>query len=142
MRTYPNNSAEAAGRLLALTMIVDGNLDPSELDALDHTEILAHVALDQDSFRELLQQLCEDMLAGADHGMVQLAPAAIDKLLLEITDPALRRRLLQAMWQIADADGWLADGEAVLLARAGQLWGAETRFATPDTGAGRLQASL
>ena len=35
MRHYPNNSPEAAGRLLALTMVVDGNVDPSELDALD-----------------------------------------------------------------------------------------------------------
>jgi len=136
MRHYPNNSPEAAGRLLALTMVVDGNVDPSELDALDHSRILSRVALDRDSFSDLLQALCEDLLAGACNGEIQLAPAVLDTLLMEITDPALRRRLLQAMWQIADADGWLADGEAVLLARAGVLWGAETGFTTHGVRAG------
>ncbi|WP_426193887.1 TerB family tellurite resistance protein [Massilia sp. DWR3-1-1] len=129
MRNYPSNSPQAAGRLLALTMVVDGNVLPSELDALDHSRILAHIALDRDSFRQLLQDLCEDLLAGAHHGVIQLDPAVLDSLLLDIADPALRRRLLQAMWHIADADGYLADGEAVLLARASMLWGAETGFA-------------
>jgi uncharacterized tellurite resistance protein B-like protein len=62
------------------------------------------------------------------HGAVQLANGVIDSLLDEIADPDLRRKLLQAMWKIADADDWLADGEAVLLARAGAAWSAETNF--------------
>ncbi|MDB5962833.1 MAG: hypothetical protein JWP59_4127 [Massilia sp.] len=142
MRTYPSNSPQAAGRLLALTMIVDGNLAPSELDALDHSRILARVDLGEEAFRALLQDLCEDMLAGAANGEIQLAPAVLDSLLAEITDPSLRRRLLHAMWQIADADGWLADGEAVLLARAGVLWGAETGFSTRAPIDSGLQPSL
>jgi uncharacterized tellurite resistance protein B-like protein len=142
MRNYPSNSPESAGRLLALTMIVDGNLHPSELDALDHSRILARIDLDQAAFRALLQDLCEDMLAGAADGIVQLAPPLLDSLLMEITDPTLRRRLLHAMWQIADADDWLADGEAVLLARAGVLWGAETGFSTRTPVDGRLQPAL
>ena len=56
-----------------------------------------------------------------------LLPAGIS-LLEEITDPDLRRKLLQTMWKIADADDWLADGEAVLLARAGTAWSSETNF--------------
>jgi len=53
-----------------------------------------------------------------------------DALLDEIHDPALRRTLLRAMWQLADADGWLADAEAVLLNRAAIRWGAESNFTT------------
>ena len=34
MRTYPTNSALAAGRVLALTMISDGNVALSELKAI------------------------------------------------------------------------------------------------------------
>ena len=130
MRTYPINSSHAAGRILALTMVVDGNLAPSELAALDRTRILRHVALDPDLFQQLLQDLCDDLLTGAVRGVVQLDRALIDELLLEIEQPDLRRQLLQAMWNIADADGWLADGEAVLLARASIKWGAETGFST------------
>ena len=111
-------------------MVVDGNLAPSELLALDRTRILGQVALDPDMFQQLLQDLCDDLLTGAVRGAVQLDTAQIDELLLEIENPDLRRQLMQAMWNIADADGWLADGEAVLLARASIMWSAETGFST------------
>ncbi len=136
MRSYAINSPHAAGRILALTMVVDGNLSHSELVALDRTRILKYVTLDHDAFQQLLQELCDDLLTGAVHGVVQLDPGLIDELLLEIAHPDLRRQLLQAMWNIADADGWLADGEAVLLSRASVVWGAETGFST----SGLLQA--
>lgn len=130
MRSYAINSTNAAGRILALTMVVDGNLAPSELAAMDRTRILDHVDLDQSAFQQLLQELCDDLLTGAVHGVVQIDTRLIDHLLAEIEEPDLRRRLLQTMWNIADADGWLADGEAVLLARASVMWGAETGFST------------
>lgn len=130
MRSYEINSKQAAGRLLALTMVVDGNLAPSELLALDRSRVFHDMALDSAIFQQLLQELCDDLLTNAARGLVQIEPALIDQLLLEIDEPDLRRQLLQAMWKIADADGWLADGEAVLLARASLRWGAETGFGT------------
>ena len=128
MRNYITDSAQAAGRLLALTMVVDGNLSESELSAMHRTRILTYVQLDPHAFQQLLQELCDDLLVSSTFGVVQLPPAVLDSLLGEIDDPDLRRHLLQAMWSIADADGWLADGEAVLLARAGVIWAAETNF--------------
>jgi uncharacterized tellurite resistance protein B-like protein len=130
MRSYITNSAQAAGRVLALTMVVDGNLAHSELVALDRTRILKYVEIDHHAFQQLLQELCDDLLTGAVHGVVQLDNRLMDDILLEIEDPELRRQLLQAMWNIADADGFLADGEAVLLTRASIIWGAETGFST------------
>lgn len=130
MRSYAINSPHAAGRLLALTMVVDGNLAHSELVALDRTRILSYVELDHATFQQLLQELCDDLLTSATHGVVQCDAILIDKLLTEIDQPDLRRHLLKAMWSIADADEWLADGEAVLLARASAMWGAETGFTT------------
>ncbi|HEY0061087.1 MAG TPA: TerB family tellurite resistance protein [Telluria sp.] len=133
MRNYPIDSPQAAGRILALTMVVDGNLAQSELAALDRSRILAYVDLTQAAFQQLIEELCNDMLSTAAHGVVQLDINLIDGLLHEIVRPTLRRHLLQAMWKIADADGWLADGEAVLLNRASKIWGAETGFATLAT---------
>ncbi len=130
MRSYASNSPQAAGRILALTMVVDGHLAHSELVALDSTRVLKYVSLDHDAFQQLLQELCEDMLIGATHGVIQIDAQLIDELLVEIAEPDLRRKLLQAMWNIADADGWLANGEALLLARASVVWGAETGFST------------
>lgn len=128
MRTYEVNSPQAAGRILALMMIVDGNLASAELQAMHSSKILEHIELEPGAFQLLLQNLCDDMLTSTVHGAVQLSNGVIDSLLDEISEPDLRRKLLQAMWKIADADDWLADGEAVLLARASAVWSAETNF--------------
>lgn len=128
MRSYSTDSPHAAGRILALTMIVDGNLAGVELAAMDRSKILAHIDLDHAAFQCLLQDLCHDLLTSTSHGMVRLDNALIDSLLDEIAHPDLRRSLLRAMWSIADADGWLADAEAVLLTRASNAWSAETNF--------------
>lgn len=128
MRTYPTNSARAAGRILALTIISDGNVAPDELEAMYRSRILQHVSLDEIEFRDVLHELCNDLLATTMHGIVNLEPGLIDRLLQEIEAGDLRRKLLQAMWKIADADDWLSDGEAVLLSRASITWAAETNF--------------
>lgn len=128
MRIYPTNSARAAGRILALTIICDGNVAPDELEAMYRSRILHYVSLGELEFREVLHELCDDLLATTRHGIVNLEPDLIDRLLQEIEDGDLRRKLLQAMWKIADADDWLSDGEAVLLSRASTAWAAETHF--------------
>lgn len=128
MRTYPTNSARAAGRILALTIISDGNVAPDELEAMYRSRILQYVSLDEIEFREVLHELCNDLLATTRHGIVNLEAGLIDRLLEEIEAGDLRRKLLQAMWKIADADDWLSDGEAVLLSRASISWAAETNF--------------
>ncbi|MES3020457.1 MAG: TerB family tellurite resistance protein [Pseudomonadota bacterium] len=129
MRTYPIDSPHAAGRILALMMVSDGNVAQSELAAMDRSGILKYVELEDDAFHQLLQDLCQDLLMSAAHGFIQIDNGIIDQLLQEIAHPDIRRQLLHAMWKIADADGWLADGEAILLSRASALWGAEMSFA-------------
>ena len=128
MRSYLVDSPYAAGRILALTMIVDGNLAGSEIAAMDRTKILSHIDLDHADFQVLLHDLCNDLLTSTSHGTIQVDNALIDGLLGEIENPELRRTLLRAMWSIADADGWLADAEAILLTRASNAWAAETNF--------------
>lgn len=129
MRHYETDSASAAGRLVALCMVVDGNMAPSELQALQRSRLLDYIDIDIDTFHDLVDELCQDMLSTAvKHEHVVLDEDTIDALLGEIRDPALRRQLLRAMWKIADADGVLADAEAKLLARACLVWSAESHF--------------
>jgi uncharacterized tellurite resistance protein B-like protein len=130
MRSYPKNSPRAAGRVLALTMIVDGNVALSELKAVYRSRILEHIALDDDDFDAVLHALCDDLLVTAHHGAVQVDTATIDAFLDDVESPDLRRNLLGAMWRLVDADGWLADAEAVVLNRASIRWGAESGFVT------------
>jgi uncharacterized tellurite resistance protein B-like protein len=131
MRSYSVDSPHAAARILALLIIVDGNMAASELAALERSKILDQIGLDLAQFQRLLQDLCEDLHTSTLHGALQLDDALIDSFLGEVLDPALRRSLLRAMWSISDADGWLADAEARLLTRAGNAWCAETGFSPP-----------
>ena len=128
MRAYTVDSPHAAGRILALTMMIDGNLAGSELAALDRSKILEHIQIDQASFMQFLQDLCNDLATSTPRGVITIDDALIDSLLEEIKSPELRRTLLRAMWCIVDADGWLADSEARLLTRASNAWSAETNF--------------
>jgi uncharacterized tellurite resistance protein B-like protein len=129
MRKYVPDSASAAGRLVALCMVVDGNMAPSELQALQRSRLLDYIDIDIDDFHDLVDALCHDVLStSVKHEHVVLDEATIDALLGEIRDPALRRQLLRAMWSIADADGVLADAEAKLLARACNVWSVESHF--------------
>jgi uncharacterized tellurite resistance protein B-like protein len=129
MRHYETDSASAAGRIVALCMVVDGNMAPSELQALQRSRLLDYIDISVDDFHALVTELCEDMLStSVKHEHVVLDESTIDALLDEIRAPELRRELLRAMWKIADADGVLADAEAKLLSRACTVWAAESRF--------------
>jgi uncharacterized tellurite resistance protein B-like protein len=131
MRSYSVDSPHAATRILALLIIVDGNMAASELAALERSKILDQIGLDLAQFQRAVQDLCEDLHTSTLHGSLQLDDALIDSFLSEVADPALRRSLLRAMWTISDADGWLADAEARLLTRAANAWSAETGFSAP-----------
>lgn len=97
MRTYPTDSPAAAGRLLALTMIADGNVAASEFKAVHGSRILEHVAMMVDEFDMVFHDLCNDLLLMSHHGSVRIDVELIDHLLDEIHEPGLRRKMLQAM---------------------------------------------
>lgn len=123
MRSYLINSPEARARLLALAMVVDGHLAPSELRVLEESPVLQELGIDWTLFTVVLDELCEDMLdSTVRDGAVEIGPALQDELLDEITDTAVQRRLLVAMLDIVEADARVAHGERLLVNRAGQRW--------------------
>ena len=124
MRNYEVNSREAVGRLLALTMITDGDLADCETREMLNTDLIRQIGMSEGEFRGLLDDLCTDLVSSARRKVVKIELAMIDSLLLEITEPGLRCTLLDAMWQVADADGRLTPAEAVLLNRATMKWDA------------------
>ncbi|MFP5394011.1 MAG: TerB family tellurite resistance protein [Gammaproteobacteria bacterium] len=136
MRHYDENSAQATARILAMAMLVDGHLDPAELKVVDNPKATREFGIDMPMFRQVLEDLCYDMLHTAvRQGAVELNSALLDSVLSDITDPELRRRLLNALWRIADADGYLADAEAIFLARACALWSVQGGFCSDTAGA-------
>jgi uncharacterized tellurite resistance protein B-like protein len=125
MRSYPTNSPKAVSRLLALTMIVDGHLAPSELKAMRAASIPGHDALDEDGFDEVVRDLCEDLLATAARRCseeVEIDVRLLDGLLGEVEDQALRMGVMKTMLDIVHADSVLDTRETLLIERAFRRW--------------------
>ncbi|MBV1776510.1 TerB family tellurite resistance protein [Burkholderiaceae bacterium DAT-1] len=125
MRHYPSNGPEAMSRLLALALLVDGGLDRSELLALQRSQVLDQLGIEDSVFHQVTQALCDDLLQCVSTNcstQLELGHELIDQLLGDVSNPALQVPLLRAMVDIVYADGFLADGEAVLVARAMALW--------------------
>ncbi len=125
MRSYPCNSPEAAARLVALVLIADGHVCQSELDALERLDAARELGLPPDAMPRIVQTLCEDLLLGAYSSGSLLAnvdDGALISLMAEVTDPALRAKVLRLAQAVANADRHRAEGEALVLEAASRHW--------------------
>ena len=138
MRHYPKNSPQAAGRIVALTLLADGHLCTRELDVLDQLDAHGQLGLAQGELHAVVHGFCEDLLATAQGHLgaaFQLDARTLSQLLSDIEDPALRRRVLGLCTAIVDADLHLADGESLVLLAAIKHWGlAESLLQAPAHG--------
>lgn len=126
MRTLPRNSPEAAGRVLALVIMADGHVCRSEFDGLQALRAEPRLGLAPGALPQLLQQLCEDLLAAAPAaaGLVQaLDEDTVHALLDEVDDPALQRQVFELAMAATRADGHAAEGELSLLGSMIVRWG-------------------
>jgi uncharacterized tellurite resistance protein B-like protein len=127
MRSYPIDSSKAVSRLLALAMIVDGHLAPSELKAMHCSGILQHTGIGEDDFDDVVRDLCEDLLATAARRCseeVEIDARLLDTLLGEVEGTALRLSVMKAMLDIVHADSVLDVRETLLIERAFRTWSA------------------
>ncbi len=106
MRAYPLNSPEAAGRIVALAMLADGDLNKSELDVLDRLDATGQLGLP---------------VSWADACRIDARTLA--GMMAEVDDPALRAKVLQLCAAVVEADEHVHDGEAMVLVAAVEHWG-------------------
>jgi hypothetical protein len=126
MRSYPRNSPQAAGRIVALVLIADGHVCRSEFEALNGQDAAGQLGLAADELPRLVQQLCEDLLMsdpGSSTPLCRVEEATLAALMAELTDPVLQQRVLQLASAAARADAHLAEGEALVLEAARRHWG-------------------
>lgn len=126
MRSYPVDSQESMARVVVLTLLADGAIEPVELKLLERPEIIARMGFDHDCLSKVTQEFCEDMATFAVHtksGQLGLDPATIDLLLADIRSPALQVNLLRAMLDVVFANGQLTAGETAVIAQAMTCWG-------------------
>lgn len=125
MRSYPTNSPQAAGRIVAMALLADGHLSHAEFELLDRLDVPRQLGLARSELHAIVHGFCEDLLASASGGWTdacRVDRATLFGLLAEIDDPALQRNVLQLCARVVEADGHLADGESTLLTAAIEHW--------------------
>jgi hypothetical protein len=125
MRSYPLNSSQAAARILALSMLADGHVSRDELRVLDEPGVHGNLGLDDETWQQVLLELCEDLQGGhrlAWAQACQVDARTLDQVLDEVSDPALRRRLLALCRDVVEADGQVTEDEWGVLSAAVNRW--------------------
>ena len=126
MRHYATDSPEAMARVVALALMADGAIDPSELMLFERHHIAARHGINHQCFNTVMQEFCEDIQVTAlreTSGQLALAPETIAELLQDIRNPALQQNLLRAILDIVHADNRLVGSEAAIVSQAMNSWG-------------------
>lgn len=126
MRTYPNNSPQAAARIVALAMLADGQVCKAELDVLDRLCVHEQLGLQPEELHVVVHAFCEDLLSAAQRTWAdacQVDPRTLAELMAEVDDPELRLKVLRLCISVVEADGRIAEGESIVLVSAVEQWG-------------------
>lgn len=126
MRPYPRNSPQAAARIVALTLLADGQLQRAEMSSLETLGVAARLGLRRYELHAVVHDFCADLIENARDDRdddCRITPALIGLLLADIDDLALQRRVLALCAGVARADGRLDDGESIVIGAAIEQWG-------------------
>jgi tellurite resistance protein len=113
-----------------MTSLADGNLCAQEQALFERLEVALQLGLVPADFQRVLRETCEDLLSTVHSSWSQscnVGQIPLQALMADIDDPALQQRLLGLCRAVAEADGHVADGEAVLLDIAFQQWAPQRR---------------
>lgn len=126
MRSYPINSPQAAARIVALTVVADGDIGEAEIEWLDRLAVHEQLGLARHELHALLDTFCEDLLSSDQLKWADACPVderTLAELMGEIQDPALRRKLLRLCVELAEVDARVDEGESIVLVAAVEHWG-------------------
>ncbi len=126
MRSYPVNSPQAAARIVALTVVADGDIGDAEIQWLDRLAVHEQLGLARHELHALLDTFCEDLLSSDQLKWADACPVderTLADLMGEVQDPALRLKLLRLCVEIAEVDAQVDDGESSVLVAAVEHWG-------------------
>ena len=136
MRSYPANSPQAAARIVALTVVADGDIADAEVEWLDRLAVHEQLGLARHELHALLDTFCEDLLSSDQLRCADACPVderTLADLLGEIQDPALRLKLLRLCVELAEVDAHVDDGESIVLVAAVEHWGLHHDMLRPSS---------
>jgi uncharacterized tellurite resistance protein B-like protein len=136
MRSYPVNSPQAAARIVALTVVADGDIGDAEIKWLDRLAVHEQLGLARHELHALLDTFCEDQLSSDQLKWADACPVderTLADLLGEVQDPALRLKLLRLCVELAEVDAHVDDGESSVLIAAVEYWGLHREMFRPSS---------
>jgi uncharacterized tellurite resistance protein B-like protein len=126
MRKYPRNSPQAAARIVALTVVADGDISDAEAELLDKLDVHTLLGLKRHELHQVLDNFCEDLLSSMQLAWADACPVderTLADLMADIDDRALRLLLLRLCVKLAEIDAHVAEGESIVLNAAVEHWG-------------------
>ena len=126
MCSYPANSPQAAARIIALTVVADGDIGEAEIEWLDRLAVHEQLGLARHELHGLLDIFCEDLLSSDQLKWADVCPVderTLADLMGEIQDPALRLKLLRLCVELAEVNAHVNEGESIVLVAAVEHWG-------------------
>jgi tellurite resistance protein len=132
---YPDNSAEAMLRVIALFIISDGEVKDEEMDMLEELGVLHRFGVDREKFARIFDAYCDDLIAHAGTArFVGLAdPDWVDTVLAPVTDRTARRTLARMLLLLARSDGCFSDVELAIYRHLLERWNIDLdSLADPD----------
>ncbi|MBL8329661.1 MAG: TerB family tellurite resistance protein [Rubrivivax sp.] len=126
MREYLVDSPQAAARIVALASVADGRLSRIEMEAARNLHVAEELGLDGPGWHEVLTSLCQDLLLSAHASWAEackVETAMLERMLREVQNPALQRKVLQLCVAMVEADGEVSEGESLVLVTAMDEWG-------------------
>jgi hypothetical protein len=131
MRKYPKNSPQAAARIVALTLIADGDVGEAELALLDELDVYQQLGLERDDLHAVIDTFCKDLLFSRALVWDDACPVdeyVLEELMGDIDDPDLRRKVLDLCVRLAEVDDLVAAGESIVLIAALAHWGLHSQM--------------
>lgn len=123
IRTYARNSPQAAGRIVALALVANGEINACEWDALRELRAHERLGLDAAQWHDLLDELCSDLIAASRPGQDCVVGAIVlEAWLDQVDDPKLHTLVVELAAAIIQADGHVHPGESAVLRAALARW--------------------
>jgi uncharacterized tellurite resistance protein B-like protein len=122
-RRYPRNSPHAAGRIVALALIANGEVKPAEWAELESKQVHEQLGLSREQWHDVIGDLYIDLVGSA----TPLADCMVDTRMIElllddVDDLALRLRVLRLCTAVINADRQVDEGESAVLRAAVDRW--------------------
>jgi uncharacterized tellurite resistance protein B-like protein len=121
---YDANSAAAVLRIVAMFLMVDGEISDAEIEAIDRLGLLETLKVDRERFALILDSYCDDLIshAGTSRYVALADPDWVDAVLAPVTEPERRRFIAAALLKLAESDDHFADSELAVLRRLLTRW--------------------